>query len=57
MWKFVVKRLLLSVVILFFVALILYTVMRCIPTSFVDSMARQLSMRLAPRALMTGKHS
>ena len=45
MWKFVVKRLLLSAVILFFVALILYTVMRCIPTSFVDSMARQLSMQ------------
>lgn len=45
MWKFIVKRLALSVVILFFVSLILYTVMRCIPTSFVDSMARQLSMQ------------
>lgn len=45
MWKFIVKRLLMSAVILLFVSLILYAVMRCIPTSFVDSMARQLSMQ------------
>lgn len=43
MRKFVIKRLLISVVIFFFVALILYTIMRCIPTSFVESQARQLS--------------
>lgn len=45
MRNFIIKRLLLSVVILFFVSLILYSIMRCIPTSFVDSMARQLSMQ------------
>jgi peptide/nickel transport system permease protein len=43
MRKFVVKRVLLSVFILFFVALIMYTIMRCIPTSFTESQARQLS--------------
>ena len=43
MRKFIIKRLLISVVIFFFVALILYTIMRCIPTSFVESQARQLS--------------
>ncbi len=43
MRKFVVKRVVISVFILFFVALIMYTIMRCIPTSFVESKARQLS--------------
>lgn len=38
---FIVKRLLLSVVILFFVALILYTIMRLIPTSYVEGLARE----------------
>ncbi len=41
MRKFLVKRLALSVVILFFVAFIIYTIMRCMPTSFVENMARQ----------------
>jgi peptide/nickel transport system permease protein len=41
MWKFLVKRLTLSIVILFFVALIVYTINRCIPTSFVENMARE----------------
>ena len=45
MWKFIVKRLMLCTVILFFVTMILYAVMRCIPTSFVDSMARQLAQQ------------
>ena len=43
MRKFIVKRLVISVFILFFVALIMYTIMRCIPTSFVEAKARQLS--------------
>ena len=43
MRKFVVRRLVISVFILFFVALIMYTIMRCIPTSFVEAQARQLS--------------
>lgn len=45
MLKFIVKRVLLSIVILFFVALIVYTVMRCMPTSFVENMARQKASR------------
>lgn len=43
--KFVVKRLLLSIVILFFVALILYVIMRCLPTSYIEGVARQKSMQ------------
>ena len=31
--KYIIKRILLSIVILFFVALIIYTLMRCLPTS------------------------
>lgn len=41
MRKFLVKRLALSVVILFFVALIVYSIMRCMPTSYIENMARQ----------------
>ena len=45
MHKFIIKRLLLSVVILFFVAFIIYVLMRCLPTSYIESMARQKSMQ------------
>ncbi len=45
MRKFIIKRLLLSVVILFFVAFIVYTLMRCLPTSYIENMARQKSMQ------------
>lgn len=45
MRKFVIKRLLISVVILFFVALIIYALMRCLPTSYIESIARQKSMQ------------
>ena len=45
MRKFIVKRLLLSVVILFFVALIIYALMRCLPTSYIEAIARQKSMQ------------
>ncbi|CRZ35139.1 peptide/nickel transport system permease protein [Herbinix hemicellulosilytica] len=41
MRKFIIKRLAISVVILFFVALIVYTIMRCMPASFVEKMARE----------------
>lgn len=41
MRKFVIKRLAISVVILFFVAVIIYTIMRCMPSSFVENMARE----------------
>ena len=43
MRKYLVKRLLLSVVILFFVTFIIYLLMRCMPSSYVENMARQLS--------------
>lgn len=41
MSKYIVKRLLISVMILFFVTLIIYSIMRCIPTSYVESIARE----------------
>lgn len=41
MRKFIVKRLLLSVVIMFFVALIIYTIMRCMPSSYIETLARE----------------
>ena len=43
MRKFLVKRTLLSIVILFFVTFIIYALMRCLPASYVETMARQLS--------------
>jgi len=45
MAKYIGKRLLLSVVILLFVTLIIYTLMRCLPTSYIEAMARQKSMQ------------
>ena len=45
MKKFVLKRLLISVVLLFFVSLIIYTIMRCMPTSYVENQARALATR------------
>lgn len=41
MRKFILKRLALSVVILFFVSLIIYTILRSMPSSFVETMARE----------------
>ncbi len=43
MRNFLIKRLCLSVVILFFVCLIIYTLMRCLPSSYVEQMAMTLS--------------
>ena len=45
MGKYIVKRLLLSVVILFFVCFVIYVLMRCLPTSYVEAMAMQLSQQ------------
>ena len=42
--KFIAKRLILSVVILFFVAFIIYVLMRSLPTSYIENMARQRAM-------------
>ena len=45
MRKYIIKRLLLSVVILFFVAFIIYALMRCLPTSYIEEVARAKSMQ------------
>lgn len=43
--KFILKRIAISVVILFFVALIIYTLMRCLPTSYIEAVALEKSMQ------------
>ncbi|MBR3639387.1 MAG: ABC transporter permease [Clostridia bacterium] len=43
MRKYILKRLLISIVILFFVALIIYILMRCLPTSYLEAVAQQKS--------------
>ena len=45
MKKYILKRLLISVVILVFVAFIIYVLMRCLPTSYLEQIARQKSMQ------------
>lgn len=45
MRKYIIKRLLQSIIILFFVAFIIYALMRCLPSSFIENMARQKSMQ------------
>ncbi len=45
MSKFIIKRLIQSLIILFFVAFIIYALMSCLPTSYVEAMARQKSMQ------------
>lgn len=45
MAKFVVKRLLMSVVILFFVMLIIYTLMHSLPTNYIMQQAQQLAQK------------
>lgn len=43
MWKYILKRLGISTVILLFVVFVLYILMRLLPTSYVETMALQLS--------------
>ena len=45
MRKYIIKRILISIVILFFVAFIIYALMRCLPTSYIENMARQKSVQ------------
>lgn len=45
MGKFILKRILLSIVILFCVMLIIYTLMHSLPTNYIDTMAQQLAQR------------
>ena len=39
MRKYIIKRILISIVILFFVAFVIYALMRCLPTSYVEASA------------------
>ena len=41
MRKFIIKRLLYSIIIFFFVMLIIYVLMRCLPTSYIEAIAMQ----------------
>ena len=50
MRKFIIKRILLSIIIFFFVMLIIYTLMRCLPSSYLESIAR-------PKAQQPGSKS
>lgn len=43
--KYILKRIGISIVILFFVALIIYTLMRCLPTSYIEAVALQKSQQ------------
>ena len=45
MRKYIIKRLLISVVILFFVTFIIYVLMRSLPTSYLEKVAREKSMQ------------
>ncbi|MEA4966007.1 MAG: ABC transporter permease [Oscillospiraceae bacterium] len=45
MTKFIIKRLLLCVLILFFVMLVIYAIMYSMPTSYVEKTARELSQK------------
>ena len=45
MKKFIAKRIGLSIVILFFVTLIIYSIMRCMPSSYVEKKAREMSQK------------
>lgn len=41
MWKFLIRRILLSIVILFFVSFIVYLIITSLPTSYVEAIARE----------------
>jgi peptide/nickel transport system permease protein len=43
MGKYILKRILLSLILLFFVSLIIYSIMRSLPASYVEKQARQLA--------------
>ena len=45
MRKFIIKRILLSIIIFFFFFLIIYTLMRCLPTSYIENVARAKSQQ------------
>jgi len=43
--KYILKRIGLSILILFFVTFVIYALMRCLPTSYIEAIARQKSMQ------------
>ena len=45
MKKFIVRRVLLGAMILFFVSMIIYSIERSLPTSYVEGRARDMSMK------------
>ena len=45
MRKYILKRIALSVGILFCVTFIIYALLRCLPASYVENMAMQLAMK------------
>ena len=45
MRKFILKRLAISVLILFLVSFIVYVIMRCIPSSYVERLAREIAQK------------
>lgn len=45
MRNFIIKRILISIIILIFVAFIIYVLMRCLPTSYLEEVARAKSMQ------------
>ena len=47
MTKFIIRRLLLGIGIVFFGCLITYAVLRCMPTSYVEKLARERSAKMA----------
>lgn len=51
MKKFIFKRLVISMVILFFVSLIIYSIQRCLPTSYVEGRALQMSQKAGAKPL------
>ena len=57
MWKYIIKRILLSILILLCVTFVIYTLLRCLPSSFVESMAVTLSQALERRATKNGLRS
>ena len=57
MRKFIIKRIIMSIFILFFVAFIIYALLRCLPSSYVENMAQQLSMAPGQSPMKSGSRS
>ena len=49
MTKFIIKRVLISIVLLFVIMFFIYLIMRFMPTSYIENVARQLSQRPGSR--------